>query len=596
MAASEDELVDASLNLVQHIRESTAGSVDKLAALAGASAGEVWASPFGVRAVAMGVNAGAWCVPHDLRALLPSDEVPESVQDPDHGIWDRGVLLTGKYQSFQHDDPLLTRNPIHMARWTGHEMLHRAGGFWWSPEVGRWELYLGARLNELVPVVHWYTTDSFLRTTNDGFDRVGEGTNREIEISSVKWLNAPLGELEGRVRSSVHLLRDAVRHFEEEIADILQEIETGQIIARPRAVGDSALLNASSDAIAYVVGHIERLKHKNVGAVLTNLPEIAPWYDRSVRAYLERTERLFDELLFGTVVVDEERVSRLRLERQRWDLVLRAAHHPQTRHGRLRMTIQELVEGNIFAREGVIAIMRNRLGEEVAGFAACDGNEPNDVALEQLEDGLRSFAPMTVERLQALDIYRAVVADFVRDGVFYKRLSLPERFELFLRATMENSALVELLRFERMLAEGPASDVGAETVALDLDEDEITHEAKLVLSKALRSAAFSRDVLAWYDELQENPLADEPDTCEQFRVLFSTWRDEVQVVPAPRGVAALVDILESGSPVSVNQALVHLSEGELVIESLDNEWPEDPEAWLTDLVAAGVLIARPSVG
>lgn len=571
-------------------------NASELAVLAKVPTAEVATSPFGLRAVAMGVREGAWCVPHELRDLLPNESVPETVQDPDHGVWDRGVLLTGKYQSFQHDDPLLTRNPNHMARWTGHEMLHRAGGFYWRPQIGRWELYLASRLNELVPVVHWYTTDSILRAENDAFDRELEGRERDLDLSSMVWMRAPIEALRPRIQECVPLLQQAVAHFDEELADIDREIATGQIVQRPRTIGQSATLDASSDAIAYVVGHIDRLRQRNVAAVLTHLPDLQPWVEDDVRAYRDRIERLFDELLFGEVEVDRAAAAERRAARQRWDLLLRAAHHPQTRHGRLRALIQELVRDDVTEREAVEAAIAARMDPEVAHFAACDGGVLNEASLMQLEDGLRSFAPTSVQRLQALGEFERFAANFVAGDSFLRRESLPERWEDFLRHFAGDEALVELVRFERALVEAPASDLGAQTLALDIDDDEITHDALLTLSSTLRRHRFARDIPGWYEELQENALVPAPQSCEPFTVLTSSWHDEVQVVPAPRGVLALLDLLAERTPMPVAQALEHLGQSELIIPQLQNEWPEDAEDWLTDLLAAGVVIARPSFG
>ena len=36
-------------------------------------------------------------------------------------------------------------------------------GWFWRPDQTRFEAYLGARLNELLPVVHWYGTAELLR-------------------------------------------------------------------------------------------------------------------------------------------------------------------------------------------------------------------------------------------------------------------------------------------------------------------------------------------------------------------------------------------------------------------------------------------------
>lgn len=594
LSASEEEIASQLESMVLALR-TCAPSLAQISSWAGAPVGEIAASPFTLRAVALGVQAGAYCVPHELRALVESDDVDESILDPDHGVWDRGVLMTGKYQSFQHDDPLLTRNPNHMARWTAHEMLHRAGGFFWSPTLHRWELYLASRLNELVPVVHWYTTDSWLRTQHDGFDRVAEGAVREIPDETLDWLNLEIETLRPRIRAGAKVLRAAVEHFEEEIADVAREIATGAVVARARAVGDSARLDASSDAMAYVVGHYARLKAKNVGAVLTHLPEIHAWRDESVSAYLTRTEALFDALLFGTISLDGASIATRRLERERWDVLLRAAHHAETRHGRLRALMNDVVSGSVFGRDALREAMQARLGTAPTEFALCDGSALSLSALEQLENGLRSFAPISVDRWQALGTYEVLVQALVGDDRFHRRVRLDERLDAVVRAHCDE-ATQALFQWECALAQGAAPDVGAQTLGLDVDEDEIVHSALLVASTAFRRLRVDYDLLAWIDALQEDLQSPPPARlARSYTILVGNWRDELQVIPAPRGVLALLDLLAEGTPMHVSEALLHLEQGEQSIPDLANEWPDDADSWLWDLLAAGVVVARPAI-
>ena len=593
------EVLESSLYaMVIALRAQASASSHRLSAFAGAPWPELAASPFNLRAVALGVRAGASCVAHDLRRLLPLDDVSLSIADPNHGVWDCGVLMTGKYQSFQHDDPLLSRNPNHMARWTGHEMLHRAGGFWWSPGVDRWSLYLASRLNELVPVAHWYWTDSMLRESGDGFDREREGADRVVSLSSLSWLRWGEEELRSRVRASVPLLRSAARHVDEELADIAAEMDSGRVVARRRALRDGVLLDASSDAVAYVVGHVDRLRSRNVGSVLSMLPEVERWMERDVRAYYDRTEALFDALIFGEIAINDEQVDSLGRERQRWDVLLRAAHHPATNGRHLRRLLRDVVDREVWSREELYELAKQSLGEVSADFAFCDGRGLGAGELFQLKEGLSSIAPAFVGVVEERALLEPLLTAFVQSAAFYDRRSLADRLDGFLESYSSlTPALIELWRFERALAEAPPADPLAEHLAVDVDEEAVQHSWWLTPSSSFRLHRCRVDILPWYDACLAGAegSGDEPPLLEaSYSILIGRKADEIQVLPAPRGVVSFIE--ESAErPTRVRSALAHLAGGELAIDALNNEWPETAEDWLVDLLVAGVLVARPDL-
>src|SRR5690606_9174290 len=63
----------------------------------------------------------------------------------------------------QREAAYATYDPNHRLKWRSHELLHRRVGFFWRPDLTRFEAYLGARLSELLPVVHWYGFDEIHR-------------------------------------------------------------------------------------------------------------------------------------------------------------------------------------------------------------------------------------------------------------------------------------------------------------------------------------------------------------------------------------------------------------------------------------------------
>ena len=126
---------------------------------------ELTTTPISLRIAIAAAAEGRAFVHHELRHPLPVAEelLPElDVGDPEVG-WTAGMLVAPKYFSAFLDAPLPTYDPNHRTKWRAHELLHRLARFVWRPEITRFEAYLGSRLSELLPVVHWYGLDEIRR-------------------------------------------------------------------------------------------------------------------------------------------------------------------------------------------------------------------------------------------------------------------------------------------------------------------------------------------------------------------------------------------------------------------------------------------------
>jgi hypothetical protein len=322
LAALPDEaLVERLVAMACALRETRAEQA-AIARAASLPLAEVVASPFSLRAVAMGVEVGATTRHVELRLRPPWPDAlvggPE-VRDPEHGVWDGGVLKTGKYQGFMADEPFATYDPAHVSKWGPHELMHRAAGFFFRPGLTRWELYLGARLNELVPVVLFYGPEQVMRLAEGAFDRRAAGARPAARLEEARWRTEDEAALSGRAARTVAQLRAGIAHFERELSAIDEELATGRRVRAPHP-----FLDASSDATAYVVGHHARLTDPAVSAVLARVPRAVR--SEAPREYRDRIEALFDRLLFAPLEVDLERAARRRRARAVWDLMLRAAH------------------------------------------------------------------------------------------------------------------------------------------------------------------------------------------------------------------------------------------------------------------------------
>ncbi len=344
---SEDALVAWLLEL----RRDAVQRFEPLAQLAGVPLAEVLASPFGLRAVALGVRVGATTVHRELRHPVDWSDDPRT-QDVDHGVWDRGRLHIGKYQAFLQDAPHVTYDPAHHHKWLPHEMLHRAASFFVSDDD--FELYLGARLNELLPVAVWWGHDQFCRLDEDAFDR--EHSPHEPSLEEAKWLTESEEALRRRVSRTRRWLAHGLEHVAAELQAVAEERATRTFVPSPRHV-PQARLDASSDALAYVVAH--RVRLQQVRAV------VEPHAFTDLAAYVAHIEAMHRSLLFGPIAIDAASVKSAQHVRDDWDIALRTA---------LR---GEVEEGDVLALAN--------------GRSAFD--------LDLLGEGLESLAPRTLEML-----------------------------------------------------------------------------------------------------------------------------------------------------------------------------------------------------
>ncbi len=405
-----DHLADIALSL-RAKRSELAG----WASLAGLPEGEVVASPFGARMIALGLEVGATTVQNEQRPLLPWHRslLPEhGIADPLHGRWHHGALRTGKYQEFCQEDPFCTYHPEHSSKWAPHEWLHRAVGFFHAADASGFERYLGARLNELLPVATWYGLEHALRLDHDGlFDRVREGLEPAAPIERAAWLRESERALRLRARANASLVRWTLMRTASELAAIDEEIGTGQIVVSSDAHGESfplVRLDASSDALAYVHAHGRRLSSPRVSEVLTHL---APSAVVDVRVLRTRVERVLDRLLFAPLAPSRARVTQRVLAGAVHDLFLRAATYAlETRTDRaLLRRARMLISGPIAPSK--LEALRNELARALAQDVGTRRAEeittlglPHEApfassSTRALTRGLRELLPATHRRL-----------------------------------------------------------------------------------------------------------------------------------------------------------------------------------------------------
>lgn len=402
----------------------TADEAEKLAALAGVPVPEVMASPFSLRAVAMAVAEGVSHAQLWTRAPVAWPEVvDEHVADSRHGIWDAGTLRTGKYQGFLQDEPLAVYNPMHMAKWTPHEMLHRICGTMGGQGVSRWAHYLGARLNELVPVVLWYGLDEVLRGEDaSGFDRARASARPWVADTECVWWQTEGSQGAEATGRSVQWLRHGLAHFGREW-DALQRERDGE--GRVSVPWDG--LDASSDALAYVRRHGDRLTERATLRLHERLPRDVSRLYREVSALADRVESVLDGLLFGTVEVDAAQAASRRDARVLWDWLQRGAQQGWTVFRPWFPLLDEACVAMQGAWEGAAplaleawwtrlqAAARGSIGLELALRNGCSWAHPAAVDRETLGFGVSSLAPRLWDGLPRAG--RASVLDALLEGL-----------------------------------------------------------------------------------------------------------------------------------------------------------------------------------
>jgi hypothetical protein len=579
----DDRLVDRLVEFALALRSDVSRHGDAVAAMLRAPAAEVVSSPFGFRACAMAAHEGAALVQHELRALRPWHEShvgDELVLDEEHAVWAGGKLRTGKYQSFLQDDPFSAFNPEHVGKWTPHELLHRACAFAWRPAMPAWEIYLGARLNELVPVVLWYGPDQVMRLDEVAFDRRSPGPN-PTSVAQALWLTRPPGELREHARRTAHLLRAGIAHFEVELDAIRSEL----VEARRKPVAHE-FLDASSDALAYVAGHRTRLLDRATTRVFAASLRVGREVFDSVADYLEFIEGRFHALLFGTIAVDERLAAGRRDARRLRDWLQRAA---LAGWPAMRRLVPLLDDAGLASRRGMRgrapdltrwrAAIGERLDENSAAFVFADGFDRDSLAaagFAQLHAGVEATMPALLRSLG--EAGPATVREFAASDDFVTRAPLALRLACFL-AGRGDFARAALARFEHEIARDRRGDDDIERLCVAEPSD----DAMVVGSRAFAPVTFDVDVVPWHAALSVGELG--APQAGPVTYLIGKLGESVSVVPAPASVLELWERLKAG-PISIDDAADLLAP---LDELGDPSLPPDVDAWLDELLGAGVI-------
>ncbi|AKF11691.1 hypothetical protein [Sandaracinus amylolyticus] len=573
LRATDDVLASRLVQLALALRDPAIH--EALARAVSLPVAEVAASPFATRMVALGAMRGASTVHGDLRRVMTWPRAlagEEGTRDPVHGQWDRGVLRLGKYQQFLQDEPFATFHPDHVGKWGPHELMHRAVGFFFRPGCSRWELYLGARLNELLPVVTWYGPEQAMRLDEGAFDRELAGRDPAARLADARWIEEDEASLRVRASRSATLIKEGITHFERELAAIDEEIATGRRVRAPHP-----FLDASSDALAYVAGHRARLD--KTGDVLAQLVPVGPDRYEDVRAYRTGVEEAFDALLFATLSFDPKKAAIQRSGRALWDRVQRAAHAGGSAAKWAESIATDAGTEVARALDGTkavdVAAWDRRIAKALRGAAPTvveTGDlERGALCVDQLADGVASCAPRTLALLGRRA--GSTLTALATSDALLARAPLADRLATFLATSGGDPKIAELARFEAAIAAARRGDDRVERLseparALPRDLEHV----QLVRSQTFRVMPFDRDVFALHSGQKPGKGAR--------TYLIGAYRGEVVVVAIAEIVADALDVL-ARAPMRATEFVALLEEA------------PDPRAWLRELIEAGVIAWSP---
>lgn len=513
------------------------------ALLWGAPAVDFTVTLLSLRAGMLGAKTGRTLFHHELRRRLPM--APEGW--PEIEVWENndalipfwadGVLQEPKYFSFFQDAPFAAFNPNYRRKWRAHEMLHGAVGWFWRGDMTRFEFYLASRINELLPVVHWYAFDEAFRPRCDEhFETV---LAREFcqdceDAARHYWLDPEPDRVDA---ATAHIAR-GLEHLNEELEIITREYETLEAISSPRGH-----IDGSSDAIGYMKGHWNRCTAWSFGAWVEGFHRKTDYFT-DIPSMLENTLSTTRELLSGEISYDESEVATMRALRHVQDVAYRCLlrieadetetyeHAIDPHLHRLADLSWDLARGEATAGEvsPCFDSLRETLEDLTDFHVMARGFDPAEPSsLELLREGVATALPQTVEATENLE-YR--ISAFVETTAFYQNGKLGERFAKWLQSEGDEAAIVA--SFEAWIAAEPREDSEYELFAHKPPTPEDLKTGKLRLNSTYREMDLAEHEASLLFELHH---------ASKICAVFANGEASVMVLeePSQKAIAAIID-------------------------------------------------------
>lgn len=526
---------------------------------------------------------------HELRAPVAwpeGCEPPEEVQDSLHGVWDRGVLHVGKYQSFHQDDRVGGFNPGHMAKWTPHELLHRAVGYFWRADATDWEHCIGARANEVLPVVLWYGLDQMGRDGGARFDRARHTSRPQVTEDDVRWVDA--ADDDATLTRDAERLDESLTHWASERAALAHEVATS--CPHPVVHAHAPELDASSDAIAYVFGHRNRLRDAGLVRLHERILVDGLHYRSTLDALLARMDEVWDALLFEDLTISPSAWEARRDAVRLLDLAARAAMGGRAAFRPVASMASEMREALLAVAQSEdtgewVRDVEERLRAALPVALTAQGlrGAPSPASLDHLRAGIASLAPCVAASLD-----EAALRRFATSEGFWSRASLAERLDAFLAADGASRALRDLLTFESALARLHHEDTRLALLSVDADEVPEWEDADgaLAVHGHLEVLRVTTDVVEHHGRGGVPPDAGE--VADALVIAIALRDEQAIVVDVPASVGAWLEA-HRGRILPVTDALASLG-GER-----DGFRDSTPGDWLYTLIESGLAGYIPSV-
>lgn len=291
---------------------------------------ELETSPISSRITWLAAQRGALFAHHEVKSSLPLPEHlgPEQGTSSQTG-WVGGALVEPRHFSFGQDHRIQTFHPNHREQWRPHELAHSLSGFFWHPNLTRFELYLSARLNELLPIIHWYGWDRLARPACE--KHAMTETYRAYcpvcgELTKRPWFDSTYLDVPER---DMFWARQGLDHFRREWGALVEEFETGGRIKTPRGP-----LDASSDAVGYLTGHWNRTTSWGFGRWVETCMKPGRDYENDFEGWLQKhlqmhTGLFTDDLQFDQTAHQEERLRRV-IQEMTYRSTMSLEHLPET--------------------------------------------------------------------------------------------------------------------------------------------------------------------------------------------------------------------------------------------------------------------------
>lgn len=576
-----DALVDA---IAEQMQGGARAELGELAAELGAPAYDSVCTVMSARAMLMAANRGRGFYFHELRGRIPMpDALFPEIEVWDEGtipVWQDGVFVEPKYFSFRQDAPFAAYNPVHRRKWRPHELLHGAVGFFWRPDASRFETYVGSRLNELLPVVHWYGLDEIYRPRCDAHQN--QILFREF-CPQCEAAVRPYWEVEPGDRvAAIQHAHTAQEHFVREMQTCRDELRDGVAIESPRG-----RLNASTDAVGYLMGHAHRIDAPSFHTWVSLFLRDGLDYFSDIDDYADRVETRAARLVGGTVVTTPDRFRAQRQRRMLQDLGYRAllalewldpAAAASQRVERTVMDALErcsevvdalaeadaLVDADDVLEDllDVLGDARSSLPDEVAepllalGLPFFERGRDRDWEIQNLATGIAQGAPLTAERVDA-----GHVETFAASRFFAEPGRLITRFAAYLREragrSASHAAMADLASLEAWAADDPHRDEHAERFAQQLGTLDGVDAQDLLVNQTMRRA--------WFSAAAVSELADSPFDGDTLELAAAYWRGEFHLVVLDPGIADALTEIENGGLPEDDDAVFALLEAGIVV-------------------------------